>query len=165
METQPVILLAMHGMPASDFPKDQLAEWGRLHSSRAFTDKRYLELDGRLRNWPRTPENDPYHAASYRLARLMESQTGKKVVVGFNEFDRPSMEDAFADAARLGASRVVVITPMMTRGGSHSESDIPQAIEKARKSHPGLSIDYVWPLDESRIAEFLSGELRPALHP
>ena len=33
MPGKTVIIVAMHGMPPSDFPKDQLSEWGRLHST------------------------------------------------------------------------------------------------------------------------------------
>jgi sirohydrochlorin cobaltochelatase len=171
VETKTVILLAMHGMPPSDFSKDQLSEWGGLHSTldrlsgeaRSASEKRYLELDGNIRNWPRTPENDAYHAASYRLARRMQELTGFEVVVGFNEFAKPALDEAFEGAVRSGAGRVVVVTPMMTRGGSHSESDIPREIERAKAKHPGLSVAYVWPLDEDRISEFLSAQLEPYL--
>lgn len=171
MEKKTVVLLAMHGMPPSDFPRDQLSEWGKLHSTldrlageaRAASEKRYIELDQNIRNWPRTPENDPYHAASYRLERRMKDLTGLEVIVGFNEFAKPGTGESFDLAVRAGAARVVVITPMMTRGGSHSERDIPAEIEKAKARHPGLAVDYVWPFDEGKISAFLTQQLEPYL--
>ncbi|OGR87488.1 MAG: hypothetical protein A3A86_01695 [Elusimicrobia bacterium RIFCSPLOWO2_01_FULL_60_11] len=162
MPGKTVIIVAMHGMPPSDFPKDQLSEWGRLHSTGA-SGKRYLELDENIRNWPRTLENDPYHAASYRLAGRMKELTGLEVIVGFNEFAKPGMGESFDLAVRSGATRVVVVTPMMTRGGSHSESDIPAEIEKAKARYPALAVGYVWPFDEGKISEFLTRQLEPYL--
>lgn len=161
----------MHGMPPSDFPRDLLADWRNLRSAldrlsvpeRERAEKRYLELELKVRGWPRTPENDPYHAASYRLERRMKDITGLDVIVGFNEFAKPDMGESFDLAVRAGAERVVVITPMMTRGGSHSERDIPTEIEKAKARHPGLAVDYVWPFDEDKISAFLTQQLEPYL--
>ena len=171
MSPKTVILLAMHGMPPGDFPGKDLAEWGRLHSSleqmkgEDFTvaEKRFQELERKLRSWPRTPDNDPFHKASHDLAGKMEGKLGLRVIVAFGEFCSPSMEDGFQAAVREGAGRVVVMTPMMIRGGSHSEADIPRAIEKARLRFPNLAIDYVWPYEDSKIAEFLSEQVLPYL--
>ena len=168
-----IILLAMHGMPPSDFSKQDLAEWGKLHSTlsqipsaeRPAAKKKYAELDQKLRSWPRSADNDAYFTASYRLAERMKNVSGCEVLVGFNEFCNPSIEDAFRAAGMAGSAHVVVITPMMTRGGSHSESDIPAAIRRAKTKYPQLSIDYVWPFDEGKIAEFLSAQLTPYLTP
>ena len=171
MSSKAVILLAMHGMPPDDFPKKDLAEWGKLHSTlnqldgedRAKAGKRYLELDAKIRSWPRTPENDLYHKASYDLARELKSKSGREVIVGFNEFCNPTLENGFETAAKSGASQVTVVTPMMTRGGSHSERDIPQAIAAARKKYPALAVEYAWPFDGSKIAAFLADQIVPYL--
>ena len=172
MTQKTILLLAMHGMPPNDFPKGDLSEWGRLHSSleqaqgeeRRRMERRYADLDGKLRSWPRTPENDLFHAASQDLARQLADRTGLKVLVAFNEFCAPSLEEGFALAARE-ADKVVVLTPMMIRGGSHSETDIPAAIGKAKKKFPRLAIDYVWPYEDSKIAEFLAQQTLPYLNP
>ena len=33
--------------------------------------------------------------------------------------------------------KVLVVTPMMTRGGEHVEREIPAAVARARRRHPG----------------------------
>ena len=73
---QIVIVLAMHGVPPADFPKRELDEFFVLHAGfeHAATAEgpgyeRYEELQTKLKHWPRSEDNDPYHAASYELAR------------------------------------------------------------------------------------------------
>jgi sirohydrochlorin cobaltochelatase len=113
-----------------------------------------------MRRWPRTPENDPYFYASIEMAGKMEEILGERVFVGFNEFCAPTIEEAVGEAASCSQDKVVVLTPMMTRGGEHSERDIPEAIQRARKLHPGLEIVYAWPYDVSQVADFLVQHIR-----
>jgi sirohydrochlorin cobaltochelatase len=112
-----------------------------------------------MRRWPRTPENDPFHAGSHRLAERLRRATGLEVIVAFNEFCGPSVEEALGQAASNGAGRIVAITPMMTPGGEHSEVDIPNAIERARRNHPQVEFAYAWPFDEEEIAGFLAAQV------
>ncbi len=63
-------------------------------------------------------------------------------------------------AAESGAEEVIVITPMMTRGGQHAEKDIPAAVACAQERHPSVSFVYVWPFDVAQVAEFLAGQIR-----
>ena len=171
MKSKTAILLAMHGMPPNDFPQEDLAEWRSLAArlgpsngkERATPEKRYLELEEKIRTWPRNAANDPYFAASYEIARHLEEKTGCEVFVGFNEFCNPTFEDSFAGMVMKGAEKAVVVTPMMTRGGSHSEVDIPQAIARAQKKYPRLAISYVWPFDVPEMAEFLSEQIKKKL--
>ena len=67
------------------------------------------------------------------------------MLVAFFEFCAPSIEEAIGDAVAGGAEKVVVITTMMTPGGSHSEIDIPRSIEAARRRFPNTRIVYAWP--------------------
>ncbi len=172
MAQKTVILLAMHGMPPRDFPRQDMAEWGRLHSAlgqmsgeeRERAAKRYEDLERKLRSWPRTEQNDPFHKASHELAQKLEGRTGFKVVTAFSDFCGPTLDEGFDLSAQEKAERVVVITPMMTRGGNHSESDIPKAIEKAKKRFPQMAIHYVWPYADSTIVEFLAQQLTPHLN-
>jgi sirohydrochlorin cobaltochelatase len=60
------------------------------------------------------------------LAAQLAQARGLEVLVGFNEFCAPSLDEAFAQAVAQGAQRVVVITPMMTRGGEHAEALCPK---------------------------------------
>ena len=83
---------------------------------------------------------------------------GCEVILGFNEFCAPTLDEALDQVAGQGAARVVVITPMVTRGGEHSEKDIPEAVRQARERHPGVEFCYAWPLDLDAVAQFLAGQ-------
>jgi sirohydrochlorin cobaltochelatase len=168
-----VIVLVMHGVPPSDFPKEEAREYFRLHGehdadgahSHAESERpseahrRYEELDRKMRRWPRTGANDPYHAGSLRLADQLRRATGQEVVLAFNEFCGPNVDEALDQAAALGAENVIAITPMMTSGGGHSEVDIPQAIEAARGRHPRVRFTYAWPFRDDEIAGFLAAQI------
>lgn len=165
----PVIVLAMHGMPPVDFPKAELAELSSLHArlkhaseaERAKLAPRHEELDAQIRAWPRSEKNDLFHASSHELARAVSTLSGCPVILGFNEFASPALDEALRQAA--GESReVLVITTMLMRGGAHSEHDIPAAIQKAEKAHPEVRFRYLWPLNADRVAEFLVRETREA---
>jgi sirohydrochlorin cobaltochelatase len=159
-----IIVLAMHGSPANDFPRPDLAEWFGLHqrveraesAERPALEQRLAQLEARMRSWPRTPENDPFHAHSLELALQLEHVTGLPVIVGFNEFCAPSLEEALQQAAAKGAEKVVTVTPMMTRGGEHVERDIPAAIQRVQDQHPDLQLVYAWPFRSQDVAAFLA---------
>lgn len=161
-----VVVLAMHGMPPRDFPPEERVELfglrARLHQGGEGSEtmvRRHAELDAKMRAWPRTSQNDPYHAGAYALSEQVSRRTDHRVVVGFNEFCDPTLDQALDQAALPSPERVVVITPMMTRGGSHSELDIPAAIERARQRHPHLDIHYAWPFELASMARFLSEQI------
>jgi sirohydrochlorin cobaltochelatase len=98
-------------------------------------------------------------AGSLELAGHLSRYTGNKVILGFNEFCAPSLEEAIEQALETAPEKIVVITPMMTRGGEHSEVDIPNAIQRAQERHPGIQIIYVWPFDVSQVAQFLASQI------
>ena len=50
----------------------------------------------------------------------------------------------------------------MTRGGEHSELDIPAAVQRAQTRHPDLPILYVWPFDTGVVARFLAAQIAGA---
>jgi len=156
-------VLVMHGAPPSDFPPNELREFFQLHTlAEVGRDElppqlksRLEELGARLRDWPRTPTNDPFHAASYALADAIQKESGRPVHVGFNEFCDPDVEAAVEEAIVAGAARVIVLTPMLTRGGAHAESDIPRALGSVRLHHPHVVVEYAWPFPVDSIARFL----------
>ena len=162
-----VIVLAVHGNLANDFPRQELGEYFGLRAriqlgtpeDRARLESRYLALDARLRSWPRTPSNDPFWAASLALGEHLSHVAGSRVVVGFNEFCDPTVDSALDQAAALGATRILVVTPMLTRGGEHAESEIPGAIRRARERHSSLPIVYAWPYEPVEVAQFLTEQL------
>lgn len=161
-----VIVLAMHGSPPLDFPRRELAEFFALHmrmelaglpdEERQALSARHDALEKRIVYWPRNGENDPFNAASMKLATDLQAVSGCEVVLGFNEFCAPLLDEALDHACGAGADRVVVVTPMMTRGGEHSERDIPEAIDRARARHPSVGFAYAWPFPPEAVAAFLA---------
>jgi len=157
-----MIVLATHGAPPKDFPRQEMAEFFKLHSM-AETGRpmaqaesmRYEELENKMRLWPRCIENDPFYHASHLLAAEIQKQSGLRVIPGFNEFCAPDISQAIGQAMADGAKKIVVVTPMLTRGGMHAEVEIAQIVEKAQSDHPGLEITYAWPFEITRVASFL----------
>ena len=154
----------MHGTPPRDFPGQELAEFFRLHSlanagkssNQELPQDRYAFLDNKMRNWPRSKQNDPFHAASQELAAHIREVSGCEVMVGYNEFCAPSLDEALQSAIDKGATKVIVATTMMTRGSGHTEKDIPVKIEEFRKHCPKIEVVYAWPFDIVQVARFLS---------
>ncbi len=167
-----VIVLAVHGAPPRDFPPGDLVEFFALHARLEHARglpvpdalrARAEDLEGRMRAWPRTPENDPFWAASHQLAAELHALVGSPVMVGFNEFCDPALEGVLHAAAGERPDRVVVVTPMLTRGGEHAELDIPAAIAHVQAAHPDVPIVYAWPYATDDVARFLAGHLAKSL--
>jgi sirohydrochlorin cobaltochelatase len=162
-----IVVLVMHGAPPNDFPERDIAELvglqvrlkGATGVERVTIEHRRLELDAKMRRWPRTAQNDPFYAGSQELAAHVSKVTGCEVIVGFNEFCAPSLDDALNQAIAREAKKIIVITPMMTRGGEHSEVDIPAAVRTAQAQHPETPILYVWPFKVSEVARFLAAQI------
>jgi sirohydrochlorin cobaltochelatase len=162
-----IIVLAMHGVPPKGYPEMEIAEMFRLHMQMGhmIVDEnnpivqRHDELDSKVRNYPRNVENDPYWAASNELAGLLEKKTGIPVVVGFNEFCAPSIDEAISQAANFQPDRIVVVTPMMTKGGEHSEVDIPEVIDRVRDNYTDIEIIYAWPFDSESVVSLLASQI------
>lgn len=163
------VVLAMHGAPPIGFPQEEIMELMSLHhrlhgafveEERARIKSRHDELEEKVCRWPRTPENDPFYAASISMAESLSCELDKEVFVGFNEFCAPTIAEAIAAAAEHNPERIIVITPMMTPGGEHSERDIPAALDKAGKRFPDIEILYAWPFPQKEIASFLASQIR-----
>jgi sirohydrochlorin cobaltochelatase len=162
-----VIVLAMHGAPPLDFPRPELTEFLSLHArighgegpAQAAGRAQYKELEARVLAWPRTPQNDPFHAGSLDLAGQLRRASGLEVILGFNEFCSPTLDEALEQAGAHATEKVIVITPMMIRGGEHSAVEIPEAIQRARNRHPAIQFLYVWPFDSADIARFLASQV------
>lgn len=163
-----IIVLAMHGAPPSDFPQEEMAEFFGLYSrlehgggpQRHALEKRCDELHAKMRAWPRTPQNDRFWAASLALSQHLSQAAACEVVVGFNEFCAPSLDEALDQTVTRGADRVVVVTPMMTRGGEHAETEIPAAVRRALERHPHVQMHYAWPFETPDVAQFLAAQVK-----
>jgi sirohydrochlorin cobaltochelatase len=162
-----VIVLAMHGALPNDFPKHEIAEMFGVHMrleqaagpDRAALEQRHAHLESRMRAWPRTAQNDPFYAGSLELADHLNRATGLDVILGFNEFCAPSLDEALERAMQPPVRTVVVVTPMMTPGGEHSETDIPNAIKRAQHRHPSVEVAYAWPFAVDQVARFLASQI------
>ncbi len=164
------IVLAMHGAPPSDFPEGDLGEFLGLHMQLRHSPvdgqvagrlrERYALLEKAALGWPRTADNDPFYAASNRLAHALKRITGYDVIVGFNEFCAPDLSEALDLAVSRGARTIVVVTPTMTPGGEHAEVDIPAAVEAARRRHEHVDFRYAWPFETDDVAKFLTDHAR-----
>ena len=165
---QTAIVLAMHGAPPNDVSPLKVIELVGLHEGlehmpafvRKLLEPRHRRLDAWMRARPRTAQNDHFWAGSQELAEQLRAATGLTVIVGFNEFCAPTLDEAL-DQAAARAERVIVVTPMMTRGGEHSEVEIPAAIQRAQERHPQMMFKYIWPLDASAVARFLAEQMTP----
>lgn len=161
------IILVGHGGLPSDAPGQLVSELKGLEAARRARGvpemgAREAELDEMIREWPRTKETDPYKfGLETLLDELRPKLHGRKVVEAYNEFCKPSVEDAIARLVDEGASRITLLTTMFTRGGSHAEFEIPETVEHARTRHTGVEIEYVWPFDLSRVAHFLASHVPP----
>ncbi|MGB7296858.1 MAG: CbiX/SirB N-terminal domain-containing protein [Candidatus Aminicenantales bacterium] len=162
-----VIVLAMHGAPPLDFPREEMTEFMSLHARVGHAPvpdagtlrQRYEELEAKMRVWPRTGQNDPFYAGSQDLAKHLRRESGLEVIVGFNEFCAPTLDEVLERAAAREAGRIIVVTPMMTRGGEHSAVDIPKAIRRAQQKYPDQKFVYAWPFPTEDIARFLSSQI------
>lgn len=163
-----VLILTMHGIPPKDFPRREIGEYFGLHTQMENSPQRmdeaarqrYAELNHKMRSFPRTPENDPFYFSSQEMAKLLAAETGLETLFCFNEFCNPSLADAVGAAVASGAERVLVLTPMMTRGGEHAEKDIPDELKALQQSFPAIEFIYAWPFDSTEITHFLAGQVK-----
>lgn len=160
------LVLVGHG----GVPKDMPRAWVREHKTLARLAEQEGDeqaraaaeaLDTKIRSFPRTDATDPYGAGLRRLASRLRARLEDWIVImAFNEFCAPTIEQAIAQAVDRGATEVEVMTTMITPGGSHSEIDIPEALERARAAHPTVSIHFSWPLDLDQVAAMYVAHIR-----
>jgi sirohydrochlorin ferrochelatase len=76
------------------------------------------------------------------IAAALAEQAGRRfehVGYAFLEILAPTIGDGIEAALRAGASEVVVL-PYFLSAGRHVAEDIPAAVERTRRSHPGARI-------------------------
>ncbi|GBC71485.1 hypothetical protein HRbin02_01269 [Candidatus Calditenuaceae archaeon HR02] len=159
------LILVGHGEPPRDLPRHIVKEYFELLEKRRteHEDERFRHLEEEIVSRPRTPENDPYFYGLMAIAEeLRRTQRFKQVWAAFNEFCRPTLPEALREACSSDVDVIVVATIMLTRGGHHSEEEIPSAIEQA-KTFCKKPIVYVWPIDSSDLAKFLLSQIEKAL--
>ncbi len=154
------VVLIGHGGVPKDLPKGWVAELKRLEAERRASggDPTQSELtaDDRIRNWPRTPENDPYRRGLESLARHLEPLLeGQRLVVAYNEFCTPSIEQAVSGLMDEGFRQVALVTTMVTPGGSHADGEIPEEVATLQARFPEMELQYAWPFDLAKVAELI----------
>lgn len=169
MQKKEAVVLIGHGGSPSDIPRGVVAELKRLEGERqarkiATMSPREAELDKQVREWPRTPETDPYKFGVEAIAeKLAPKLRGRKLVTAYNEFCAPSVEDAIEKLVAEGCERILLISTMFTRGGIHAEYEIPAIVRATREKHPGVEVEYAWPFDADFLAGFLAEQLARAV--
>jgi sirohydrochlorin cobaltochelatase len=120
-----------------------------------------IELDRKIRQWPRTPETDPYQSGLEAVAVQLRAKLGEVLfAVAYNEFCAPTLEDSVRELIKKGATHITVTTTMFTPGGSHSEIEIPEILDHMRPQYPGVDLHYAWPFDLEHVANTLAEQIK-----
>ena len=159
-EGQGGVILVGHGGIPKGYPPELVTKLKRLEAQRRASGSpmspEEYELDTKIRNWPRTPETDPYQAGLEKLAAHMKPLlNGAQFAVAYNEFCGPTLAEAVEDLIKKGTTHITVVSTMFTPGGSHSEFEIPEEMQELRAQHPGITLHYAWPYDLSQVAKML----------
>ena len=154
------VVLVGHGGIPKDYPQDLVTKLKRLEAQRRATgsamSQEELELDNKIRTWPRTAKTDPYQAGLEALAAQVKPLlNGAQFALAYNEFCGPTLSEAVEDLIGKGATSITVVSTMFTPGGSHSEFEIPEELQELRARHPGVNLNYAWPYDLGQVARML----------
>jgi len=162
--TRGVILVGHGGIPKG-CSQELVTKLKRLEAQRRAAmmppSPEEIELDAKIRHWPRTPETDPYKSGLEAVAAQLRANLGEVLfAVAYNEFCAPTLEESVEELIKQGAMHITVTTTMFTPGGSHSEVEIPEIIDQLRKQHPGIVLRYAWPFDLKLVAKTLAEQLQ-----
>jgi sirohydrochlorin cobaltochelatase len=164
MGKQGVVLVGHGGIPR-DCPQELVTRLKRMEAQRRAAKQppsaEEMELDSKIRRWPRTDATDPYRSGLEAVAAALRPHLGDTVfAVAYNEFCAPSLEEAVEDLVAQGATHITVTTTMVTPGGSHAEIEIPEILERLKTQHPGVTLRYAWPFDLEQVASTLAQQLK-----
>jgi len=159
------VLLVGHGGLPKDIPQQAVEGFMKIHKQRMRTGAAITneekELEAVIRNWKRTPESDPYQAGLEKLASHMKPRLdGYILKTAYNEFCYPSIETAVDELAEESVSKIILITTMITRGGSHSEIEIPDELKDLSSKYPDIDFQYAWPFSMDSFALFLTDHIK-----
>lgn len=159
------VILVGHGGIPRGCPQDLITKLKRLEAQRRAAklplSPEELELDGKIRRWPRTPETDPYQAGLEAVAARLRANLGDSLfAVAYNEFCAPTLEESVEVLIKKGATHITVATTMFTPGGSHSEIEIPEILQQLQKQYPTVVLRYAWPFDLESVANTLAEQIK-----
>ena len=163
-KTRGVILVGHGGIP-KDCPQELVTRLKRLEAQRRAAgtppSQEEIDLDRRIRRWPRTPATDPYQSGLEAVAaRLRPNLDGVLFALAYNEFCAPSLEESVEELIAKGATEITVTTTMFTPGGSHSELEIPEILTRLRQRYPAVTLRYAWPFDLDRVAGLMAEQVK-----
>ena len=165
MDASPqAVILVGHGGVPTDYPQELVFKLKRLEGQRraggGAPPAQEIELDQRIRRWPRSAETDPYQAGLESLAAgLRPFLHGVPLALAYNEFCAPTLDEAVAELAAAGTRDITVVSSMLTPGGSHSEREIPETLERLRAQYPQITLRYAWPFDLTLVGSMLAEHL------
>lgn len=158
------VILVGHGGIPKGCPQELITKLKRLEGQRRAAgtpmSTEEHELDTRIRQWPRTPETDPYRSGLEAVAAQLQANLGEVLfAVAYNEFCAPTLEESVEELIKKGATHITVTTTMFTPGGSHSEIEIPEILKQLRKQYPNTVLRYAWPFDLLMVAKLLQEQV------
>ena len=161
--TRGVILVGHGGVP-KDCPQELVTRLKRLEAQRRAAKtpptQEERDLDMKIRRWPRTPATDPYQPGLEAVAAQLRTQLdGVLFAVAYNEFCAPTLEESVEDLIKKGATHIIVTTTMFTPGGSHSEIEIPDILDRLKRQYPRVMLRYAWPFDLTMVAKMLQEQI------
>jgi len=159
------VILVGHGGIPKGCPQELVTKLKRLEAQRRAAkmppSPEELELDAKIRQWPRTPETDPYKSGLEAVAAQLKANLGEVLfAVAYNEFCAPTLEASVEELVQKGATHITVTTTMFTPGGSHSEVEIPEILDHLRPQYPGVELRYAWPFDLKLVASTLAEQVK-----
>ena len=162
--TRGVILVGHGGIPKG-CPGELVTKLKRLEGQRRAAgtpmSAEEREVDTKSRQWPRTPETDPYQSGLEAVAAQLRANLGDVLfAVAYNEFCAPTLEESVEELINKGATHITVATTMFTPGGSHSEIEIPEILDHLRPQYPGVKLRYAWPFDLNLVASTLAEQVK-----
>lgn len=165
MRTVRGVILVGHGGIPKDCPQELVTRLKRLEAQRraakVLPTPEEIELDTKIRRWPRTAETEPYQAGLETVAARVRTQlNGALFAVAYNEFCAPTLEESVEELIEQGATEITVTTTMFTPGGSHSEIEIPEILERLRAQYPHVTLHYAWPFDLTLVAKMLAEQIK-----
>jgi sirohydrochlorin cobaltochelatase len=159
------VVLVGHGGIPKDCPQELVMRLKRLEAQRRAAKMQpspeEIELDTKIRRWPRTAETEPYKTGLEKVAASLRAQLdGALFAVAYNEFCAPTLEESVEELIKKGATHITVTTTMFTPGGSHSEVEIPEILDRLRKQYPNIMLRYAWPFDMNLVANTLAEQVK-----
>lgn len=159
------VILVGHGGIPKDCPQELVTKLKRLEAQRRAAkqppSQEELELDQKIRRWPRTKATDPYQSGLEAVGAVLRPHlNGVLFAMAYNEFCTPTLEESVEALIKQGATHITVTTTMFTPGGSHSEVEIPEILDHLRPMYPTVELRYAWPFDLELVANTLAEQVK-----